>query len=495
MTEAREATFTGSVDGGSPVQDFTLGFVKMHRKIAALQILVPTLKTPLEIMSQVVQMTPGMHKLSLKMKNDFESGDPRRVDQAWAKLAFGSTLYTLGLALYFDGVIVPPPDKDMRGVRNSSVAPDSMVIMGHTYQMTQLGNLGVFLRMAAALGYALHNTIGLTNDGINLFEKSEDGTATYKLTPEQVKAIRDIPVIGSRIGTGGQHWSFDQAGAYMMLAMSQLFGDQMFMGGVKNLLDAVWGDRGTKPAEKIGQKIAVNLTTPFSGQIRYFNKKTDPWVRETENIIDAYKSLWAPQGAPVYEGIQGLDWLAAPAKKKYDVFGKPVPQLDKFLGVMPDQEVSLSPVRQEIMRLELPVQEMIDDEYRGIKLTEDQQRKWNEYVAGVGAEDRINAVIKSQMYAKAAEVPGSIAPGTKGGVIMLHLRGARRQAFGKLNREYGGELGRRAVMHKRGGRVSEVDTSKGGYKALVDNIRGGTNANDPFAPSTPPPATLNFKFE
>lgn len=494
MTEAREATFTGSVDGGSPTQDMTLAFVKFHRKLALLQITIPTLKTPLEIMSQVVQMTPGMHKLSLKMKQDFESGDPRRVDQAWAKLAFGSTLYSLGMYLYFEGHITPMPDKDMRGVRDSAIASDSIVFMGKTYSMQQLGNIGVFFRLAASLGYALHNTIGLTEDGINLFEKSEDGTATYKLSPEEVQMVRDIPILGSRIGTGGQHWSFDQAASYMMLAMSQLFGDQMFMGGLKTLLDGIWGDRGTKPLAKVAQRVAVNLTTPFSGQLRYFNKKTDPWLRETENIIDAYKVLWAPQGAPNYKGVRGLDWLASPAKLKHDIFGKPVPQLTKFLGTMATHDVSLSPVRQEIVRLELPVQEMIDDEYRGIKLTEEQQQKWNKYVEDLLTEDKLNAVIKSEMYRNASDVQGSVANGTKGGEIMKHLRAARRRAFGKLNRDYNGELGKRAVVHKRGMRRSEIDRSKGGYNALQENIRGGTNASDPFA-EPEEPKTQPFQFE
>jgi len=382
----------------------------------------------------------------------------------------------------------------MRGVRDSAVSPDSLIIAGKTYSMQQLGNVGVFLRLAASLGYALHNTIGLSEDGINLFEKSEDGTATYKLSPEEVQMVRDIPILGSRIGTGGQHWSFDQAASYMMLAMSQLFGDQMFMGGLKTILDGIWGDRGTKPIAKVAQRVAVNLTTPFSGQIRYFNKKTDPWLRETENIIDAYKVLWAPQGAPSYKGVRGLDWLADPAKLKHDVFGKPVPQLDKFLGTMATQEVSLSPVRQEIFRLELPVQEMIDDEYRGIELTTEQQQKWHKYVMEFKTEDRINGIIKSQMYRDAADTQGSVANGTKGGEIMKHLRAARRQGFGRLNREYGGELGKRAVLRKRGMRRGDVDRSRGGWNALQQNIRGGTNASDPFTePEAPKTQPFEFK--
>jgi len=265
-----------------------------------------------------------------------------------------------------------------------------------------------------------------------------------------------------------------------------MMADQVFLEQLKSLMDAVWGDRGVKGAQKFMQRTVVAATVPFAGAWRFKNS-TDPFLRETEDILDAWKVATNPQGAPIYEGLPVLGALAAPVRPKYDMFGKPVPNEGKALWMIPQSTLnpSDSPIRKELMRLELPIQEMIDNEYRGIKLTKEQQERWNQIVAELGMEEYLNdRTLRSQRYQKAKDAPGNTGYNTKGALIKDVVSAFRRKAMGILNREENRQIGVDVKAKKKGIPNDAHTPTIGGWDALVENFGSG-GTPERAAPSKP----------
>jgi GGDEF domain-containing protein len=462
--EASELTYTSDFKPGTPGQDFMSQFQKTVGQLPILQFLFPTFKTPFNILSQITQHTPILWRMSAEMRADIKAGGRRR-DLAHSKLVFGSMLYATGMLLYWNGVLAPGMDKDMRaGQYAAGVDDDAVLIDGKSYPLQRYSPLANFLAIGGRMAYTFHNILGVDSEGVNIFDQS------FELDPETIESVRNLT--GDRIGTGGQHWTLSQAASYMMVGFSKFFSDVIFLGQLKSFLDAVWGDRGTKPLEKFLQRTVVGMTVPFAGALRFVHAVNDPVLREVEGFIDAYKAAIAPEGYEPYEDIPGLDWLADPLRPKYDIFGKPVPSPTPRGGIVPYHDISTSPVRMEILRLELPIQAMIDDEWRSVKLTPEEQEQWNKNVDASGVEELINERIQSERYKQLKDTPGSIGPGTKGKYIKTMLSKARRSAFARMNREAEGKFGKAAVEKKRGLKdISKEPKSIGGFDALIENLQ------------------------
>jgi len=471
MESAAESIFAGDFEGGSPGQNLLSQFQKTVSQVPSLQFLFPTTKTPMNILAEIIQRTPLMHKFSKEMTDDINAGGVRR-DRAYAKLTMGFTLYSIGLLLYWSGNILPNTEKDMKGaLRAVGGKADSLIVAGKSYALGQMSPIGNFLSIAARLGYMAHNVIGVDEElgTVNLFDQA------YPVSDNTMSAIKNAPILGTRIGAGGQHWKMDTAISYTMIAFSSMMADQVFLGQLKSLMDAVWGDRGVKGAQKFMQRTIVGATVPFAGQWRFKNS-TDPFLRETEDMLDAWKVATNPQGAPIYEGLPVLGALATPVRPKYDMFGKPVPNEGKALWMVPQSTLnpSDSPIRKELMRLELPIQEMIDNEYKGVELTKEQQERWHQIVAELGMEEYLNEkTLRSNRYQKAKDSPGSTGYNTKGALIKDVVSAFRRKAIGILNREEDRQIGKDVKTKKKGIPDDAHTPTIGGWDSLVTKFGKG----------------------
>jgi diguanylate cyclase (GGDEF)-like protein len=476
--EAAEAIFANDIEPGDPLKDLMSQMQRTVGQIPALIFMFPTFKTPFNIISVIGQRTPGLHLLSQEMRQDMRSTDPRRRDAALAKLTFGTMLYIVGGMLYAGGHFYPNVGRDMRDVElAANLKPDSFIVNGLSVPVSRYSPFGNFLTIGARFGYLLHNTVGAGEQGINLFD----------MDPIQNPEIESV-MKSAGFGTGGARWSVSQAAAHMMVAFSSMFGDQIFLGQLKSVMDAVWGDRGTKGAERLFQRTVTGATIPMAGLWRAVNSSRDPVMREVEDTMDAWKAATNPQGLEAYRGVPGLDWLADPVRPRYTLDGYPVKNNPPAMGMFYYSDLTPQPYIKEALKLQIPLRSGEDDTYLGVDLTKEQQERWHQIIREMGLREYLNnEVLPDPEYLDAASTPGSIGMGTKGQILTNTVSSFRRAALGQLNEEYNDtiveEVGRR-----RENVPSEVVPTKGGWGELVENItaRGKGSSTPPTPPSFGP---------
>jgi len=111
--------------------------------------------------------------------------------------------------------------------------------------------------------------------------------------------------------------------------------------------------------------------------------------------------------------------------------------MHKWAGFIPQSEVnpSHSPIRALIMQLELPIAEILDTEWRGLRLSEEESVRLNQLVEETGVEKRLNEYIQTQPFKELKPTPGSIGYMTQGSMILALIRKARHEAIAKLSEE------------------------------------------------------------
>jgi hypothetical protein len=385
------------------------------QKAPLLQVLWPTYKTPWHILHYITQRTPILNALSAEYRADMAVPGRRR-DTAIAKMVYGSMLYTLAATLYLNGTLLPDTDNDLKGTAKAlGVKKDSFLLFGKAYQVGQVDPFGSYMSLMARTLYALHNTVGISNTGdLNLFDQ------TYDVNGNLMK----VPYVGN----GGQGWKPAEAISYMLVAGSSLFFDKSVLRQVKDVMNIMAGAPGAaKSGEQLLSRTAVGLTLPFNGALRFANGFTNPYLRDAEGFWDNYMAQLHPGAIGSFNGV----------KPQFDIFGVPVPSMQKWAGFVPQSKVNpqQSPIRALIMRLELPIAEILDTEWRGLRLTEAESLRLNQLVEETGVEQRLNDYIQTQPFRELKPTPGSIGYMTQGSVILTLIRQSRREAMAKLSEE------------------------------------------------------------
>jgi hypothetical protein len=130
--------------------------------------------------------------------------------------------------------------------------------------------------------------------------------------------------------------------------------------------------------------------------------------------------------------------------------------------------------------MEFPISRMVDSEWRGVKLTDEQRLKWNTYVGeitihGQNLEDYLNSFIQTQAYRSLKSSAGITDPGTKGAVITRIIRAYRKAAFDKLDREEGRTLSKQLQenrMNLPDDRLPPSDSNLG-FEAYIRKAQPG----------------------
>jgi len=430
------------------------------QKAPLMQVLWPTYKTPWHILHYITQRTPVLNALSHEYRADMAAGGRRR-DIAISKMLYGSMLYTLGASLYLSGDLLPDTDNDLKGTSKTlGVKRDSFLLFGTSYQVGQADPFGSYMSLAARTLYALHNTVGISNSGdLNLFDQ------TYDVNGNLMK----IPYVGN----GGQGWKPAEAISYMLVAGSSLLFDKSVLRQVKDVMNIAAGAPGaSKSGLQLLSRTGVGLTLPFNGALRFANGFVNPYLRDAEGFVDNYMAQLHPGAIPSL-GFHGV-------KPQFDVFGVPIPSMQKWAGFIPQSRInpSRSPIRALMMKLELPIAELLDNEWRGLRLTEAQSLRLNQLVEETGIEQRLNAYIQTPPFKELKATPGSIGYMTQGSMILKLIRQARRVAHARLSeeerRDTGTSLIESAVEKKKNIRSdSPSKSAKGiGWDALSEKFMG-----------------------
>jgi hypothetical protein len=444
--QAAKDVFANDFSGDGAVPNLLEAGRLFLQKTPLAQVLWPTYKTPWHILHYITQRTPVLNALSWEYRQEMKAGGRRR-DMAVAKMVYGSMLYTLGASLYLNGDIMPDTDKDLKGSAKAlGVRRDSILFRGKAYEVGGADPFGSFLALSARIGYLVHNTVGVSNTGdLNLFDQTYDTNGN----------LMQVPLVGA----GGQGWKPAEAMSYGIMAFSSLFFDKSVLRQVKDTMNFTSGSPGSmKSGTRMLSRVGVGLTLPFNGAFRFANSFDNKYMRDAEGFVDQYLAQAAPGNV----------------KPVFDIFGEPVPSMQKWGWFIPQSLVNPthSPIRALIMKLELPVAGILDSEWRGLQLTEEQGVRLNELVAEGGLEDKLNRLIERPSFQQRKDSPGSIGYNTKGDAILTYVRAARRQAHARLNREekaQGQSLTDQIREKKRNIRNDEPSRSTG-WEKLTDKF-------------------------
>ena len=148
---AREATFTSELSG------FNKSLQDMVNKHPALRVVMPFVRTPLNIVDGVIQRTPGLQHLSANFRKALESGDPIKMADARGRQATGVALYSAAAMLAADGKITgkgPANWREKRQMLEAGWQPYSLVVTdaeGNKQYISynRLDPFGMFFGLAA----------------------------------------------------------------------------------------------------------------------------------------------------------------------------------------------------------------------------------------------------------------------------------------------------------------------------------------------------------
>jgi hypothetical protein len=374
-------------------------------KFTPLQILFPTWKTPMNILRYIGQRTPGLHKFSSEMTADIEAGGRRR-DQAYAKLAFGTMLYGLGLALAMGGSTMSLFDKKGReAIESAGGMNDSLRVGDKFYSLDNADPVGSFFLLPARLLNILQNSVGVDDSSLYLFG-------------EEFEWLGQDSIIKKGLGGGGRRLDYGEVIGPLIAAFSSLYTDKTFTRTLREFLDILSGESGK--GKRFVNNIFSNATTPLNGFLRFLMQGQGELMREAETFTDA----WWKDKAPHY------------VKPRFDIFGRARTQNERWGYVTRNSTFGGEPIDKEILRLELPIAKIKDDEWRGVEMTEEQQVRYNKILEDLNVREVLNNIIKyDPQYRTLADVPGSVAPGTKGAVLAKIISGYRKGAWGVLVNE------------------------------------------------------------
>ena len=115
----------------------------------------PFVKTPLNIIDNVLVHTPFLRKFSQEAKYIMKHGTQADKDMLNAKLVSGTMLYSLGMGLYASGQLTGAHDKADRDHLIAAGIPEYSILIGNRfYSYNRVDPLGMYLGLIADFGKA-----------------------------------------------------------------------------------------------------------------------------------------------------------------------------------------------------------------------------------------------------------------------------------------------------------------------------------------------------
>ena len=262
--------------------------------VAPLQMIVPFIRTPMNILTELGRMTP-FAPLVKEWREAIARGGAER-DKALAELSVGTAIAAVVLMYAMDGLVsgAGNPDAGKRRVQQAAGWQPYSVKIGDTwYNYQRLQPLGTLMGIAADIAEVWDHLT--ENEG------------------EADKAVKMLAV-----------------------AFANAVTNQTFLQGITNVVNAL-----TEP-QRFGPKLAQSYAASVvPNVIAQPTAMTDPVVRQVDGMLDAIKAR-----------IPGLRGELLP---KRDIFGEPLKTKERFGAVSPVTETteSTDKVRSEAARLGL----------------------------------------------------------------------------------------------------------------------------------------------
>lgn len=333
-----------------------------------IQLIVPFVRTPVNLLSWAVQHTPGF-LLSGRWREDFAAGGERQA-RAVSRVIVGTGLAMTAYSMTQDGLLTGGGLFDTEMARTKSAAgwqPYSVLINGKYYSYQRMEPVAKVLGVAA-----------------DLVELSQ----SKKLSEE------------------------DRAKAAGMLVM--MFGNATisttYMSGMANAMQSVLDPE--RYGENFMEQYASSLVPKIVGQTVALN---DPYKREIDGVIDAIQSQ--------------LPYFREQLLPKRDAWGEPQKN-ERWFGVMPVARTTQSDdmVRTEAVRLQVAISNApqyamesgpFNAREKRIKL-EPEQRDIIREVSGKVAMEILSPIVNAPDW-------GQIPDFAKAAIYKDVLKGAREQ--------------------------------------------------------------------
>lgn len=410
LEKARELTFQEELRSGKGASSInkTLSWIDNIRTSNPIgEFIVPFYRTPVNLVKWVGRRTPGVHRLSQTMMDDIKAGGRRR-NLAYARLSMGTSLYALGGMLAADGILIGGSrNENERKARAAAGIQDYSVKIGDkTIPANRLDPVVMPLFMAADL-YAFHDD--MTRRGLNTLD--------------------------------GYMEHFDEVSGTMIMAFTNNVLNKTWLKSVSDIINAI--------KYKNTEYMARSLTTfaPYSSMNR-FVEQTDNY-KEAKGVMENFMKLYEPHTL----------------RDSLDIFGKATAQT-KVIG-LPYSEITDSPVRKELVRLQMGVSKFdnkISYRHTEIELEPEDHWKMQNYVNTVfKLEEKLNSIVKSSSYKNAPDGIDFSVPGTKKYFINTAISQARDKA-----RKYYLKKNKKSLDEYMKERQKNLDTLDNQRKSLAD---------------------------
>ena len=374
LERSREYTFQEEIRGAKADSAInrTLNHIDKARTSSPYgQFIVPFYRTPVNILKWVGRRTPGIHKLSQRMTDDIAAGG-RRKALAQAKLTMGTSLYALGGYLAYNGMTTGTAPANEREAWKTAGIVENSVRIGDTWiQYNRADPIGMFL--------------GVTAD-LNMFHQ------------DMVRRGYDTQE--------GYYEHFDEVSGAVITAFTNNIMNKTWVKSLDDLMKAIeYKDPG----------YFSNMTAtlaPYSSASRWL--QAGEYHKEAKDVFEKFKKAYAPNTL----------------RDALDIFGLPMENVT-ITGVKAGKP-SKSKVRQEIMRLKMPISKFGKDlTFKGTTIELEPKDHWRLQrliESKFKLEESLNKVLSSRDYKKAVDGIDFSVKGTKKWYINNTINSIRDKA-------------------------------------------------------------------
>lgn len=344
---ARDNTFNSKAGA------FVQGINVAKKKLPWLNVIVPFLRTPANIIKSATRRTPLAPILS-DVREDLAAGG-RKGDQALARIVWGTSIMMgagmLANAGYLTGSGAGMDDEEKRAKLATGWKPWSLKIDGQYYSYQRWEPFATVLGMAADIA-----TMKYTKDNEDSFQKAE------RLAKEA------MGIFAANVT------------------------NKSFLQGATD-----FGEFMTDPdrnAEWYAQKMGATLTQPIS-LLAGIAANNDPYMRKTDSFVDAWK----------YK----VPGLRETLPVQIDQFGRPVRNVERagieMLNPVAQSTENMNPVRQEAARLKWAPSKPGDKftiAKREVQMSAQQYQEFAE-LSGIETYNLASRVMQSSAYQNASD--------------------------------------------------------------------------------------------
>lgn len=394
LREARDTTFTTPLQRGT----FSHDVQTLANRNPLMRQIIPFIQTPMNIMAQAWDRTPGLNLMRRQYVEDLRSADPAVVAQAKGKMAVGIAIYGSLTALAMDGRITGggPTDPKLAALyRNSK-----------DWQPYSI-NVGT-----------------VDNPKWISYQRMDPWTTAFGI-------VGDI----SEMIQMGQMADNDAADIISMTIAA--FGNNIvsktYLQGISDVVELMNSkDRPWEFEATMRQRAASMM--PYSSMTNQLGGAFDDNLREVRTYMDKFRQQ---------SGV-----LRSQLPMKYDwISGQPMETPERMLGYinvkkMKPEERDIALINSEMRKLGFRFTGA-DRKIAGVTLTPEQYQRWNQLIGdfkigGKKLSERLVATINSDRYRKDDDDYGLVMARESHRVEMLNtwVSRYRQRARRELMKEY-----------------------------------------------------------